>query len=215
MNTKPPPAVTARATRKRSPVTDREKFLALLLTGPLLRADAIIVPSGDGVSRLTVAFELFRQNAAPWILLTGGYGNPPFSITAEGMVPSLMALGVSIDRIMAENKSQNTWEQAVNVTAIAVEQKWKRLLLVASPFHTARAFLTFLKAIQDAGKEDEIRLVSVPASHLSWWDKPEGKDETRLDLLAEEYGKIEVGQEKGHCADYRSALAYLRSWEGR
>lgn len=194
-------------------VTDREKFCAVLASGPLMRGDAIVLLEGDGQARIPAAVELLRQGAGPFIVVTGGRDEPPYCITAERMAGRLMGLGVAPDRLIVDNDSTNTREQAVNVIKIAVEHDWKRLLLVASPYHAPRAFLTFLKAIKDEGRDTDLHLVMVPASHTPWFGKPDGLEATRLDLLADEYEKIERYGTQGHVASYEDGIAYLKRWE--
>jgi uncharacterized SAM-binding protein YcdF (DUF218 family) len=193
-------------------ISARERFLAVVSTGPLLRADAVIVLTGeDGKARTEIGAQLMRQEGADYVVLSGGVDKPPRCLSAKTLEPVLMGMGVSPTRIILEPDSMNTREQAVNVTALAIEKGWKRLLLVASPYHSCRAFLTFLKAIEEAGKADEIQLVNVPASQLKWFGKPAGVDHSRADLFAGELGKIALYGE--HVASYESGLKYLERWE--
>ena len=194
----------------------REQFAAVLSGGPLLRSDAIVVLAGeDGEERAKAALELFRQEAAPTIVLSGGVQDAPWKLSAEALVPVLCGLGVARDRLMVEGASQNTREQAVNVVALAVKEGWRQLLLVASPYHVMRAALTFIQALTDAGQQGAIRIVAVPCAHLRWWGAPPGMTDTRLGLLAWEVEKTERYQAEGHAASYEAGIAYLKSFEGR
>lgn len=194
-------------------ISEREQFLSVLYTSPLLKADAIVVACGeDGIERSKIAVQLIRQEGAQYIVLSGGIDNDDTQ-GAKTCHPFVMGQGVSPTRIILETESQNTREQAVNVVKIAVEREWKRLLLVASPYHVPRVMLSFLKALQESGKDKEIQLVSVPASHLAWSVAPEGNKRTRLELLTGELGKIAMYPD--HIARYSEGLAYLSEWEGR
>lgn len=200
-------------------ISDRERFCVVLASGPLLRGDAIVVLAGeDAEARGAVALELFRQGAAPVVVCSGGIQDPPRRLSGDAAGALLLARGLAPDRILIEPASQNTREQAVNVLALAIANEWHRLLLVASPYHLPRAFLTFLKAIQEADGLvphacDTIQLVAVPASQMPWWGSPPGTSALRLDLLADEYEKIHRYRE--HVAGYAEGLAYLRYWEGK
>jgi uncharacterized SAM-binding protein YcdF (DUF218 family) len=194
-------------------MTAREQFCAALFTGPLLRGDAVVLLTGDGETRVATAAELFRQNAAPLILVTGGLHEPPYALDAKTTAGKLMALGVAPRAIEADMTAMNTREQAVHTVAQAVERGWGRLLLVASPYHAPRAFLTFLRALQEAGVTDTVHLLVVPTSEQPWFKRPEGRDETRLALLADEFEKVE--RYADHVATWDDGLAYLEAWESR
>lgn len=194
--------------------TDRERFLALLLTGPLLKADAIVVLCGeDVVPRADIALQLWKQGAAPGIVFSGGKQDPPRWVGAEAMRLDFLGRGVAPDRIMVEDVSQNTREQAINVVAMAIEKEWKRLLLVASGYHLPRAFLTFLRALEDVDATETIRLVPVPASQSAWRLPPDGMEESRFALLDAEFAKVE--EYILDVARYRHGIEYLSFWEGK
>lgn len=171
-----------------------------------------MVLSGDGTVRADTACQLFAQGGAPLIVCSGGVDNPPHSLTARDLKTKLIEKGVAPGRILLENESTNTREQANNVVDMAVENEWKRLLIVASPYHVYRAFLTFLKALQEKSLTD-VHLVPVAASQAKWWDTPEGTGWTRMDLLEGEFSKIDAYRKKGHVASYADGLAYLERWE--
>lgn len=75
------------------------------------------------------------------------------------------------------------------------------LLILTSAYHQPRAFLTFLKVLQERGLERTIRLWNVPAA-------------SRMDKLADEWRKIAEYHAKGHVASLEDGLAYL-DWRDR
>lgn len=196
-------------------MTPREAFCAVLANGPLRSGDAIVVLSGDGKTRVDVAFELLMQHAAKQVVVTGGLDNPPHSLTADQMRSYLIELGLRPDLIITEPTAMNTHEQAEAVVDLAVEREWKHLLLIASPYHQYRAFLTFLQVLNDRDLDKTIRLQSIPATQTRWWAKPDGLDETRFDMLEGEFDKIAAYRRKGHVATYETGLSYLEYWESR
>jgi uncharacterized SAM-binding protein YcdF (DUF218 family) len=194
-------------------VTSRESFCAVLSNGPLLRGDAIIVLCGeDGRERANVALELLRQQAAPLVVLSGGIDDEPRYQGAITLAAMLEARGVPPERVRLEWESQNTREQAVACVEMMRDAVWTRVLLIASAYHMPRAFLTFLKALQEAGLDDEVQLVAVPASQVPWFGAPQGLDVSRFELLAEEFRKIDAYGP--HVASYDEGVAYLKRWEG-
>jgi uncharacterized SAM-binding protein YcdF (DUF218 family) len=200
-------------------VTSRESFCAVLSNGPLLQSDAIIVLCGeDGRERANVAVELLRQQAAPLIVLSGGIDDEPRYQGALTLANVLMDKGVPPERVRLETDSQNTREQAVACVDMIRREGWTRVLLIASAYHMPRAFLTFLKALQETagdddvtGMDDEVQIVAVPASQVPWFGKPDGVPMSRFELLAEEFRKIAAYAP--HVATYDEGVAYLKRWE--
>jgi hypothetical protein len=215
---------TAQALRSAPAISEREAFLAVLFNGPLLPADAILVLSGDGFTRLPTALELLRQGATavqngdgPYrhtVVLSGGSHNPPYAVDAEHLLGPMLEKGVKPGWLRLETDSTNTYEQATALTAMAKSERWRRVLLVTSAYHMPRAFLTFVAAMEDAGMEDTLHVCCVPVSQF-WWERPAGLAVTRLDLLAAEAEKIQRYGELGHVASYEAGLAYIERWEGR
>lgn len=194
--------------------SDLEQFLVQVFSGPLLQADAIVVLAGeDALPRAKTAVELFRSGAAPVVVVSGGRHDPPRHLSAEHIAPEFLGGGVAPDRIFFEDKSQNTHQQAVNVIALAKSHQWKRLLLVASPYHMPRAFLTFLTAIQRAHLAEALRLVPAPANNTVWSEPPKGSPLTRAELFAGELEKCE--EHADDVATFAQGVAYLKWWDGR
>ncbi len=196
-------------------ISEREQFNAILFTGPVLKADAIVCLTGeDGDARLTYASGLMHQRGANFVMLSGGVDSESQQ-SAETLYPKLLGMGIAPDRIILEKESTNTREQAVNVVAYAQEKGWQRLILVASAYHITRAYLTFLKALQEIGQDEAIHLLAVPVSHTPWFGSPKGCERTRRELFIGEMGKIALYQDKGHVASFADGMNYLRLFESR
>lgn len=198
-----------------SDLTDRERFCAMLATGTLRRGDAIIVLTGDGTARCKTAFQLLKQGAAPVIRVTGGLHAPPYSLRASELAASLYAMGCAPDRVQIDDGPMHTADQARAVVAHARAQDWHTLLLVASPEHQFRAFLTFVRALEAVGAAEDVLLINVPASDLKWCAVPAGRDVARLELLGAEFAKCAEYQASGDCASWADGLRYLQFWESR
>ncbi len=188
----------------------REQFEREVLTHPQIQSDAIILLAGeDALFRAHTAMHLFSTGGGPFLVVSGGRHGPPRHVGAPEVRKYLIGKGVDPERIIVDDGSQNTREQAVAVVAMAVEESWHRIILVASSYHLPRAFLTFVKALQDAGATDAIQIVPMPARTF-WGQPPLGCDATRRDLFATEREKIELYTE--HVASYEDGLAYLERW---
>lgn len=196
----------------------REQYLAALFSQPLLRGNAIVVLAGeDWKPRIELATELYagHDGDITHVVLSGGVHDGTRIYGAKQLKGKIMGKGVAPSRIILEDESQNTHEQAVNVVALAKKREWRRILLVASAYHMPRAWLTFLKATLEAGIADSLQIVPAPTSHTPWGGSPSGMDDSRLNLLTKELMKIEAYRGMGHVASYEDALRYFEDWESR
>lgn len=192
----------------------RDVLLAMVFTAMPLTSDAIVVLCGeDATARLATGVEWLRQGAAPRIVLSGGLHTPPRVISAESLAPELLSMGVSPDRVIVETASTNTREQANNVLAMAKENDWHRLMVIASPYHLPRAFLTFLAAVPRTRGVPDVQIVPIAAAVPQWFAPPPGGFEKRSDLYAQELKKIEQHQKTGDCATYAQGVRYLAALE--
>jgi uncharacterized SAM-binding protein YcdF (DUF218 family) len=188
-------------------MTEREIFIAIVDNDILKPSDAIVLLEGDGLNRYQKAVDLYNSGVANKIIFSGGitdyeYGSYPFS----DVLPHLLNENVPDDAIIHEDKSLNTREQAVEVVKIAMKNNWKRIALVASHEHQYRAYLTFLKEVNDT--ESGIILYNTPARNLGWF-KPNDWG-LRFDRLKQEFERIDRYYLSGHLATYREAIDYQR-----
>jgi mannose-1-phosphate guanylyltransferase len=183
------------------------KILSFVLTEPLSKADVIVCLEGDGQERTKECLRIFKEKWAPVIIVSGGSDSLPASIIADQMADYLIKNGVKKKDIIIEPNSRNTKEQAEEVMKILKEKGFKKVLLVASHFHQARAFLTFLKAMENFNME--ITIVNSPARCLPWFENTTfGK--TREQLLESEFVKIKEYCEKGDLVPVEKALKYTK-----
>lgn len=102
----------------------------------------------EAAERITATVELARKYPNARIIFTGGNGSLFENAPAEAAVAyrQLVALGVTPDRITAEEQSRNTIENAVFSRLIAQPKPGERWLLVTSAFHMPRAIAVFRAA---------------------------------------------------------------------
>lgn len=183
------------------------ELVALVSNEKIGKSEAIVCLTGDGLTRVPKTAQLFKKKLGKWVIVSGGYDNPPFSLLAQELKKGLIKEGVAAKRIILEEKSQNTWEQGIEVMKIAKRKKWKKIILVASHFHQPRAYLTFLKAMKD--RSLEIVIFNAPAGELSWFERlPSGVN--RFQLLEAELKKINLYQKKGHLASFKEVIDYQK-----
>jgi uncharacterized SAM-binding protein YcdF (DUF218 family) len=95
--------------------------------------------------RFLRGFELLREGRARHVLLSAGTLDRRPGAVAEASVfaKELERLGIAPERIVAEARSRNTRENAVESARIVRERGWKRLVLITSAFHMERALGCF------------------------------------------------------------------------
>jgi len=87
------------------------------------------------------------------------------------MVMILKGLGVPEEAVIkGEVPSRSTWEEAELVKALAERMNYTSIILITSPTHTRRTYLTFRKIMG----EKEPRLFIVPSAYSefkpdTWW----------------------------------------------
>lgn len=186
-----------------------EKIIAIVDNDCIVKSDAIILLEGDGFNRYRKAVDLYTQGFAKKIVFSGGitdyeYGSYPFS----DILPHILDLGVPKSDIIHEDVSQNTREQAVEVMKLTIENKWHKLILVATHEHQYRAYLTFLKEV--ISMNSDILLLNAPVRNLKWFEpNPWGR---RIDRLEQEMKRIEEYYEKGHLAGIEETIKY-QEWK--
>ena len=105
-----------------------------------------------------------------------------------------------------EGTSLNTKEQAIEIVKMAKKYSWSRITLIASHYHTYRAFLTFLQEIKNNSMDLIIDMASV--RDLDWFE--ETGYGRRIDLLTDELEKIDVYHSKGDVIGYEEGVEYLK-----
>lgn len=90
------------------------------------------------------------RHGARWLVVAGGVGEAGVS-EASVMAGLARGLGVAGERIVLEDRSRNTREQAVGVARLARERGWLRVVVVTDRYHLPRALFLFRRAGLGAG----------------------------------------------------------------
>lgn len=143
-------------------LTQSLEWRTIIPTAELPKSEAIVVLGGatksqfpprpsvdlsESGDRVLYAAQLYREEKAPLIILSGGRiawkgGGPSES---ADMAKLLVSMGVPKSAIVEEPASLNTYENAVNVKKILQERKIQQVLLVTSAMHMPRSLLIFQK----------------------------------------------------------------------
>jgi uncharacterized SAM-binding protein YcdF (DUF218 family) len=184
-------------------MTDRERYIALLEAQKPEKVDVIVLLEGDGLNRIPHTTSLWKEGYAPLIATFGNDTRREYGSYIE-VKDALLESGIPESAIHAERVSPNTKAEADRAVTFASERGYKTMLVVTSPHHQYRAFLTFLKSMKDA--DANLVLINAPAP-LSWTEEnPWGR---RIDLLEDEWTRIDTYQEKGDVASFAEGIEYL------
>ena len=128
----------------------RGPALGLIRTDPIQKVDAIVVLSAGitpdnllsfpGLDRLLSGVDLVKQGFASNIVVTriGGV-----NVSAEPDQDRIIGLLSPAPKVFRVGRVLNTHEEAQQVTLLAKEQGWKKIILVTAPLHSSRAAATF------------------------------------------------------------------------
>jgi len=107
---------------------------------------AQVLPSGRPSPalqrRISRAVEVWRDAPGAVLVGTGGLGRAPVS-EAEVTRRAAIAAGIPEGRIVLEERSTTTLEQAVFVAAEAARRGWRSLVLVTDRYHLPRSLFLF------------------------------------------------------------------------
>jgi uncharacterized SAM-binding protein YcdF (DUF218 family) len=169
----------------------------LVVEHPLSKADAILCLSGAPVERGLASAELYKKGLAPKIIITretqpDGYARLKsmgidYPEARDLLLKVLVGLGVPTSAIISDDKTAtSTFVEAELVKMIIEKQKYRTIIIVTSPYHTKRAWLTFREVL----KENKVRVImhGSPYSGFSpeeWW-----KNRRYLKNVIIEYQKL-------------------------
>ena len=104
-----------------------------------------VLEAGD---RILYGVKLYQEGFAPLILFSGGrvsWKNNNDGSEAKDMADIAQAMGVPERNILLENKSLNTYQNAVETAKILQQQQITNILLVTSAIHMPRSIAIFKK----------------------------------------------------------------------
>jgi uncharacterized SAM-binding protein YcdF (DUF218 family) len=148
-------------------------------------SDAIVLLSDDTylAERAARAAELYHQRWAPRVVASGRYLRPYASI-AQLMQKDLADRSVSGDAIVPlPHMAANTREEAYVVRELVRRQRWNRILVVTSNYHTRRARLIFRRVLDPS---TELRVIAAHDSSFEtdrWWRSRAGLKVMFLEIV--------------------------------
>lgn len=147
------------------------------------KSDLIVCLAGRNIERGLGAADLYHKGLAPRIFIAPE--EPPegydlvrekgieYPRTADLMVTLLQGLDVPRSAILVgEQPSDSTVKEAEIVRGLVEREKIRSLILVTSPTHTRRVFLTFGRVLE--GQKVRVQVVPTPYSDFraeNWWEQ--------------------------------------------
>ena len=153
----------------------------LVVRHPLEKSDLIVCLAGAAVERGLEAADAYKEGLAPMVLVSRER-LPDGQAVLEGRgvhypesrdlsIKALEGLGVSRSEIIACDRFVgSTFEEAGAVREVVLEKGYGSLIIVTSPTHTRRSWLTFQKVFE----EDDVKIRVVPSRYSefrsdAWW----------------------------------------------
>ena len=133
----------------------------LVVSVPMVKADALIVLGGEPLARPLEAARLYKAGVAPKVFVTG-VGD------AARNRQVLMGAGVPASIIVTESEATTTFANAKLLKPLLEAAHVRSALIVTSPFHTRRALLTFRKVMPKL-------TFGVTDASIGYWSAPEGR----------------------------------------
>ena len=135
-------------------------------------ADAIVILAGEETERVEYGVKLFKDGWARKDVIVMAGGPLVWKYTWAGLMKDhAESLGVPARKILVEDKSRTTEEDAYYTKEILKNNRIASVILVTSPYHSRRASIIFEKVL---GKD--IRIINAPAENSwfrvdEWWKR--------------------------------------------
>ena len=169
----------------------------LVIETQLQPADVIVVLAGPRVERWLEGVELYREKAAPRIVLSSGRIEAAEAVVrsrgirfpreADLMKDAMVQLGVDAAAIdIFPDSVDNTASEATVTRALATSRGWRRIIVVTSKYHTRRTRYAFERAFRGSGVDIQVHGSRFDASQPdTWW-----KHRADLRFVISEYQKL-------------------------
>ncbi len=137
--------------------------------------DAIVaISGGDTAARTAQAIDLYDHDWAPLLVFSGAAADKSGPSNAEAMKRQAIDAGVPANKILIDETSENTKQNASNSIALFDQYKIRSVILVTSAYHQRRAGLEFGHRAGMA-----IKIINHPVQSDKqwgplWWTTPTG-----------------------------------------
>ncbi|MCD4760914.1 YdcF family protein [bacterium] len=122
-----------------------------------------IRPSSQSKAVAETVSRLFRRGLANNILLVGGHSKNHLSLTEAKLMCRIVSRRVPSNRIIIENKSLRTWENADLALPIMKQHGWNTAIVVAQQWHARRVRATLKK--RWSSQKIKFVIIKAPSSY--------------------------------------------------
>ncbi len=151
----------------------------------LIKSDAIVVISGGETDlRVKEGVKLFQSGWAPLLIMSGAARDEGES-NAEAMKRLAVNLGVAPENILVEKEARNTIDNAKFTRDLISSNHIGSIILITSPYHQRRAFLTFNYYLGNS-----VKIINHSASDSAWRKNGWWNDNWAREITASELQKI-------------------------
>ena len=146
-------------------------------------SDLIVCLAGGNVDRGLAIADAFQKGLAPYIFMAREESADGYDLLRERgidypenvdlMMMLLEQQGISRSVFLTSDRTvDSTIDEAEYIRDLVIEKGYKSLILITSPTHSRRAWLTFKKVFQ----ENEVQVFSLPSSYSKfnpedWWEQ--------------------------------------------
>lgn len=114
-------------------------------------SNAIIVLGGGPPARVERAVALYDEGYGHYLIMSGGAVYNPWQTQAEHMRQQAVRLGVPERRILLENRSLTTYQNALYCLDVMRHHGMRSAIVVSSDFHMRRAWMDFSYVFAGSG----------------------------------------------------------------
>jgi uncharacterized SAM-binding protein YcdF (DUF218 family) len=141
---------------------------------PLVLSDAIVIPLGDPGDRALRAAELYRQGLAP-VILMGSRGSASVEIVYHRQILTQNGVPAHAIEILPGEIVTSTHDEALRVRDYVRTHSVRRIIVVTTAFHTARARWTFQRVLRGYDVCVQMAASQDPRfSESDWYTKDDG-----------------------------------------
>jgi uncharacterized SAM-binding protein YcdF (DUF218 family) len=148
----------------------------------LKKSDAIVaISGGETQQRVDEAVRLYKAGWAPSLIFSGAAAAGTVS-NALAMERQAIAEGVPESVISIDELSTNTAQNAKDVGALIRRRGIHQIILVTSPYHQRRAYITFHRVLGSSVKIINHSSIDSVWRKSSWWKQQQTRQLTFSEL---------------------------------
>lgn len=155
----------------------------LIVEHPLQKSDLIVCLAGGNVERGLAVADAYQKGLAPRIFMAREVPPDGYELLKERgvdypesvdlMIKLLEGQGIPRSAFLTSDRpTKSTFEEAELVRELVMNSDYNSLIIITTPYHCRRAWLTFRKVFE----ESDVRMLMLPSPYsgfkpTDWWKK--------------------------------------------